>query len=124
MWFESRFPHHLYSTNTYSYIDIKFKFKYDDALDIVGVHGVGGFVGIVLVAIFASAEFGGSEAGLNISKQLGIQLYAGLFAILYTIIVTVIIVKLVDLIVGLRVTDEQEIQGVDVMDHGEAGYDL
>jgi len=43
------------------------------------VHGVGGFVGIVLVAIFASAEFGGSEAGLNISKQLWIQLYAGFF---------------------------------------------
>lgn len=103
---------------------IKFKFKYDDALDVVGVHGVGGFVGIVLVAIFASAEFGGSVAGLNISKQLGIQLYAGLFAILYTIIVTVIIVKLVDLIVGLRVTDEQELQGVDVTDHGETGYDL
>jgi len=77
--FESRFPFHLYSTNTYSYIDIKFKFKYDDALDVVGVHGVGGFVGIVLVAIFASAEFGGSVAGLNISKQLGIQLFAGFF---------------------------------------------
>ena len=88
------------------------------------MHGVCGFVGIVLVAICASAEFGGSEAGLNISKQLGIQLYAALFAILYTIIVTAIIVKLVDLIVGLRVTDEQEIQGVDVTDHGEAGYDL
>ena len=79
MGFESRFPLYLYSTNTYSYIDIKFKFKYDDALDVAGVHGVGGLVGIVLVVIFASAEFGGSEAGINISKQLGIQLYAGFF---------------------------------------------
>ena len=79
MGFESRFPLYLYSTNTYSYIDIKFKFKYDDALDVAGVHGVGGFVGIVLVVIFTSAEFGGSEAGINISKQLGIQLYAGFF---------------------------------------------
>jgi len=79
LWFESRFPLYLYSINTYSYINIKFKFKYDDALDVAGVHGVGGFAGIVLVAIFASVEFGGSEAGLNISKQLGIQLYTGFF---------------------------------------------
>ena len=96
----------------------------DDALDVVGVHGVGGFIGIVLVAIFASAEFGGSEVGLNITNQLGVQLYAAFFTIIYTAIVTIIIVKLVDLIVGLRVTEEQELQGVDVTDHGEAGYDL
>ena len=103
---------------------IKFKFKYDDALDVVGVHGVGGFIGIVLVAIFASAEFGGSEEGLNISNQLGVQLYAAFFTIVYTAVITIVIVKVVQYTVGLRVTEEQELQGVDVTDHGEAGYDL
>ena len=103
---------------------IKFKFKYDDALDVVGVHGVGGFVGIILVSIFASSVYGGSEVGLNISKQFGIQLYAAIFAIIYTVIVSFIILKIVDLVVGLRVNEEEEVQGLDLTDHGEAGYDL
>ena len=103
---------------------IKFKFKYDDALDVVGVHGVGGFVGIILVSVFASAEFGGSEVGLNITKQLGVQFYAAVFAIVYTAIISFIILKLVDGIVGLRINDEEELQGLDLTDHGEAGYDL
>ena len=103
---------------------IKFKFRYDDALDVVGVHGVGGFVGVILVSVFASAEFGGSEESLNITKQLGVQFYAAVFAIIYTAIVSFVILKLVDAIVGLRINDEEELQGLDLTDHGEAGYDL
>lgn len=103
---------------------IKFKFKYDDALDVVGVHGVGGLVGIILVSIFASSAFGGSEVGLDIRKQFGIQLYAAVFAIVYTAIVSFIVLKLVDLLVGLRIDEDNEVQGLDLTDHGEAGYDL
>ena len=103
---------------------IKYKFKYDDALDVVGVHGVGGLVGIILVSIFASSSFGGSEVGLNISKQFGIQVYAAVFAIIYTAIVSFIVLKLVDLLVGLRIDEDGEVQGLDLSDHGEVGYDL
>jgi len=103
---------------------IKFKFKYDDALDVVGVHGVGGFVGIILVSVFAAAEFGGAEVDFNITKQLGVQFYAAVFAIVYTAVISFIILKFVDLLVGLRVNEEEEIQGLDYTDHGESGYDI
>lgn len=103
---------------------IKFYFKYDDALDVVGVHGVGGFVGIVLVSIFASASLGGSEVGLNISKQLGVQIYAAFATIIFTAIVSFIILKVVDMLVGLRIEEEEEVQGLDIIDHGEVGYDI
>ncbi len=101
---------------------IKFRFKYDDALDVVGVHGVGGFVGIVLAGIFASASFGGSIVDLDIGAQLGIQIYGGIFAIVYTAIVSYIVLKVVDMLVGLRVDEDGERQGLDITDHGEEGY--
>ena len=104
---------------------IKFKFKYDDALDVVGVHGVGGLVGIILVAVFASAQFGGAEGeGYIISKQLGVQFYAAVFSIIYITVISFIILKVVDSIVGLRINDEEELQGLDLTDHGESGYDF
>lgn len=101
---------------------IKFKFKYDDALDVVGVHGVGGLVGIVLVSVFASTSFGGSIENLDIGKQLGVQVYGVVFAIVYTAVVSFVILKAVDMLFGLRVTDEEESQGLDITDHGEEGY--
>jgi Amt family ammonium transporter len=101
---------------------IKFRFKYDDALDVVGVHGVGGLVGIILVAIFASTSYGGSIADLDIGAQLGIQVYGGIFAVVYTAIVSYIVLKIVDMLVGLRVDEDGERQGLDITDHGEEGY--
>ncbi len=101
---------------------IKFRFSYDDALDVVGVHGVGGLVGIILVGIFASTSYGGSIADLDIGAQLGVQVYGGVFTIVYTAIVSFIVLKIVDLVVGLRVDDDEESQGLDITDHGEVGY--
>ncbi len=101
---------------------IKFRFKYDDALDVVGVHGVGGLVGIILVAIFASTSYGGSIADLDIGAQLGIQVYGGIFAVVYTAVVSYIVLKVVDMLVGLRVDEDGESQGLDITDHGEEGY--
>ena len=101
---------------------IKFYFRYDDALDVVGVHGVGGFVGIVLAGIFASTAYGGSIVDLDIGAQLGIQLYGGVFAIVYTAVVSYIVLKVVDMLVGLRVNEDEESQGLDITDHGEEGY--
>lgn len=101
---------------------IKFRFSYDDALDVVGVHGVGGLVGIILVAVFASTSYGGSIADLDIGAQLGVQVYGGIFAIVYTAIVSYIVLKVVDMLVGLRVDEDEERQGLDITDHGEEGY--
>ena len=101
---------------------LKYRFRYDDALDVVGVHGVGGFVGIVMLAVFSSTAFGGSMVDLNIPRQLGVQLLGGLFTVVYTVIVTVVILKVVDLVVGLRVGEHEEVEGLDLAEHGEVGY--
>jgi len=103
---------------------LKYHFKYDDALDVVGVHGVGGFVGIILVSFFASVALGGTVEDLNMGNQLKVQFFAAVVTIVYAGILSFLILKFLDMIVGLRVTEEEEMQGLDVSDHGESGYDL
>ncbi len=97
---------------------------YDDALDVVGVHGFGGLVGILLVSFFASTTLGGTVEGLNMGKQFGIQAFAAVAAAVYTLIVSFIILKVIDLVSGLRVDEDTETDGLDVSEHGEVGYDL
>ena len=97
---------------------------YDDALDVVGVHGFGGLVGVLLVSFFASTTLGGTVEGLNMGKQFGIQAFAAVGAAVYTLIVSFIILKVIDLVSGLRVDEETEASGLDVNEHGEVGYDL
>ncbi len=97
---------------------------YDDALDVVGVHGFGGLVGVLLVSFFASTSLGGTVEGLNMGKQFGIQAFAAVGAAVYTLIVSFIILKVIDKVSGLRVDEETETDGLDVSEHGEAGYDL
>ena len=97
---------------------------YDDALDVVGVHGFGGLVGILLVSFFASTTLGGTVEGLNMGKQFGIQAFAAVGAAVYTLIVSFIILKVIDLVSGLRVDEDTETDGLDVSEHGEVGYDL
>lgn len=103
---------------------VKKKFGYDDALDVVGVHGVGGFVGIVLVSFFGSASLGGLVEDMDIGKQLGVQLMASVTIGVYTLIASVIILKVVDVVVGLRVAEDVETMGLDLSEHEEVGYDL
>ncbi len=103
---------------------LKYQFKYDDALDVVGVHGVGGLVGILLVSFFASTALGGTVVDLDIPNQLRVQAFGAFFAIVYTFILSFIILKFLDVFIGLRVTDEEEVQGLDYAEHGESGYDL
>lgn len=103
---------------------LKYRFKYDDALDVVGVHGVGGFVGIILVSFFASVTLGGTVEDLNMSNQLKVQAFAAFFTIVYTGVISFVLLKLIDAVVGLRVSEEEEVQGLDLSGHGEAGYDL
>ena len=102
---------------------IKQKFGYDDSLDVFGVHGVGGAVGTILVAVFAAASFGGNaDADYSIGSQLTTQLLAALYTAVYTAIVSFIILKLIDATIGLRVNERGESEGLDIADHGETGY--
>ena len=101
---------------------MKSKFGYDDSLDVFGVQGVGGFIGTILVAIFAHEMFGGKEGQLAIGKQLATQGFAALFTAVYTLIVSLILLKLVDATLGLRVSESDEREGLDVASHGETAY--
>ncbi|NNL66736.1 MAG: ammonium transporter, partial [Myxococcales bacterium] len=97
---------------------------YDDSLDVFGVHGVGGFVGTLLAGVFAAEMFGGKEGDLAIGSQVATQLLASVITIVYTGIVSFAILKAIDATIGLRVTQEHEVMGLDTTLHAEAGYDL
>jgi Amt family ammonium transporter len=101
---------------------IKNRLQYDDSLDVFGVHGVGGLIGTILVAVFAASALGGNQGDLNILKQLGIQSTAAIITILYTLIVSFIILKIIKSAIGLRVEDQEELIGLDLESHGESGY--
>ncbi len=101
---------------------LKQKFKYDDSLDVFGVHGVGGFVGTILVAVFGSTTFAGGFGEFSIGSQLVTQLLAAVYTIALSGIASFVILKLIDLTIGLRVTHEDENQGLDLAEHGEAAY--
>jgi len=109
---------------------LKRVFKIDDSLDVFPVHGMGGILGTLSVGIFASSELGifsgkGFAEGVNgIAQQLGIQFVGVISTLVYTAIITFIILKVVDIIIGLRVTKEEEIEGLDIVLHEERGYIL
>ncbi|MEO7494886.1 MAG: ammonium transporter [Massilia sp.] len=105
----------------------------DDSLDVFGVHGVGGILGALLTGVFASPSLGGvgifdyttnkmSADAYSISSQLMIQGTAVLTTIVWSAVVSVIAYKLVDLVVGLRVPEEEEREGLDITSHGESAY--
>jgi ammonium transporter, Amt family len=97
---------------------------YDDSLDVFGVHGVGGFLGTVLVAFFASDVFGGNQVELAMGRQLGLQLTAAVFTVVYTAALTWGILRGVMALTGLRVDEADETRGLDISIHGEEGYNL
>jgi len=98
---------------------------YDDSLDAFGVHAVGGIVGAMLTGVFVSSSFGGAGfgEGVTMAHQLAVQGEAVLYTIVYDAVVTFVILKVVDLIIGLRVTEEQEREGLDITQHGEQVYE-
>ena len=99
---------------------------YDDSLDAFGVHAVGGIVGALLTGVFVAASLGGAGLGegMTIGGQLWIQIVAVLATIVYDAIVSLIILKIVDAVIGLRVTEEQETEGLDIALHEERAYDI
>ncbi|OHC30853.1 MAG: ammonia channel protein [Pseudomonadales bacterium RIFCSPLOWO2_12_59_9] len=103
---------------------LKRKLGYDDSLDAFGVHGIGGIVGALLTGVFAAPALGGFGTVEDIPAQLFIQFKGVAFTIGYTAIVTYVILKVIDLVMGLRVTDEEETVGLDLALHNERGYNL
>ncbi len=97
---------------------------YDDALDVVGVHGFGGIVGTILVAFFASSALQGNMEDINMGSQLGKQLLGMAIVGVWCAIVSFIILKVIDITIGLRIDDEGEEMGLDLADHGEYGYNM
>ena len=109
-------------------VSLKFKFGYDDSLDVVGVHLVGGLVGSLLIGFFAKpGALGEFEAGIFEGGGAGLLLEQALangVTIVFSFIVTFAIVKVLDLAIGVRVDDEDEESGLDVSQHGETAYNL
>ena len=104
----------------------------DDSLDVFGVHGVGGIVGALLTGVFNTQALGGpglvtdwvtATVGSNgIAAQVWIQLKAVLVTIVWSGVVAFVAFKIVDLTIGLRVTEEEEREGLDISSHGETAY--
>jgi len=100
----------------WSATSLKRMLKYDDSLDAFGVHGIGGMVGAILTGYFAVESIGGTAGSM---AQVVTQIEGVLITIAYTAIGTYIILKVLDLVMGLRVTEEQEREGLDIALHGE-----
>ncbi len=109
---------------------IKRGLKIDDSLDVFPVHGVGGILGTLMAGIFSSTSlgvfsgYGFHEVNANMSAQLFAQFTGVIATIVFTAVVTWIILKVVGALLGLRVSEEQEITGLDIVLHEERGYDL
>jgi Amt family ammonium transporter len=104
---------------------LKRKLGYDDSLDAFGVHGVGGIVGALLTGVFAAPVLGGAgfSDGINsIGVQLGRQLVGVAVTFVYSGVVSFVVLKLIDATLGLRVTAEEESDGLDLSLHDERGY--
>jgi Amt family ammonium transporter len=99
---------------------------YDDSLDAFGVHAIGGIIGALLTGVFADASLGGVglAEGITIGKQLGTQLVGVVATLVYTAVVSFILLKIIDAVIGLRVSEEQETEGLDLALHDERGYIL
>ncbi|MDZ5604843.1 ammonium transporter [Pseudomonas sp. RP23018S] len=103
---------------------LKRKLGYDDSLDAFGVHGIGGIVGAILTGVFAAPALGGFGAVTDIAAQVWVQTKGVLFTVIYTAIVTYVILKVLDVLMGLRVNEEEEAVGLDLAQHNERGYNL
>jgi len=109
----------------YTALNAKVKFRYDDSLDAFGVHGVGGMLGTIMAGLFASTAINsGGANGLLFGnpRQLAVQAAAALLVAAYSFGVSMVLFKVIDRVVGLRVTSDEETEGLDITQHGEAGY--
>lgn len=105
---------------------VKGTLKIDDSLDVFAVHGVGGMLGSLLLAVFASESFGGVgyAEGAGMATQLWVQLKGVAIVAVYSAVVTLIIGYMVSMVLPMRVSDDQERDGLDISSHGERAWDL
>jgi Amt family ammonium transporter len=106
---------------------VKTRLKYDDSLDVFGVHGVGGILGMLMVGVFATASLSASGDTAGVSgliegnaRQLWVQAVGVVVTVVWSAIGTWVVLKIVDALSGLRVDAEKELEGVDIALHGEA----
>ena len=108
-------------------VKVKPALGFDDALDAFSVHGIGGIIGALLTGVFCATSLGGAGFGDgndSISEQVMTQAYGIGVVLVYTAVVTFIILKVIDLLIGLRVTEEEETEGLDISQHDERAYIL
>ena len=105
-------------------VKAKRAFGYDDSLDAFGVHGVGGVIGAILTGVFADAGLGGVGLDVSIASQVSTQLVGIAATIIYCGVVSFIILKVLDNVIGLRVSEQDEQVGLDLVLHDEQGYNL
>ena len=106
-------------------VKLKRMLGYDDSPDVFGVHAIGGIIGALLTGMFCAETLGGAGFGVEsggIAAQVGVQFTGVIATVIYTGIASFIILKVVDLPVGLRVTSDEEQEGLDVVLHDERGY--
>ena len=105
---------------------IKRVLRIDDSLDVFPVHGVGGILGTILAGVFVAEKFGGAglAEGMTISSQVGVQIQGVLAVLVWTVVATFIILKVIKVIIGIRVDEQEETQGLDVTQHEETGYNM
>ncbi len=99
-------------------------FGYDDSLDVFGVHGVGGILGAILTGVFMSKDLGGVgyAEGVAMGGQVWTQIIAVLVTVVWSGVVSFILFKIIDMVIGLRVTEDKEREGLDLTEHGETAY--
>jgi Amt family ammonium transporter len=108
-------------------VGLKYKLGYDDSLDVVGVHLVGGIIGTVLIGVFSTSEGAGGIDGLLYGGgvgSLGDQALGALVAITFSGVLTLIIGLAIKYTIGLRLLEEDEVEGIDFVAHGESAYDI
>jgi Amt family ammonium transporter len=109
-------------------VRVKFRLRYDDSLDVLGVHGVGGLVGMVLLGVFATRSINSAGANGLVSgggfHLLGVEVLAAVVTVAFSFTVTWLIAKAIDVTIGLRVSPEDEATGLDLTQHAESAYSM
>ncbi|PVC81394.1 ammonium transporter [Streptomyces sp. CS131] len=108
-------------------VGLKYKFGYDDSLDVVGVHLVGGIIGSVLVGFFATGGVQSDAAGLFYGggvEQLGKQVVGVVAVLAYSLVVSAVIALAIHRTIGMRVSEDDEVSGIDQVEHAETAYDF
>jgi len=102
---------------------LKRMLRVDDTADVFGVHAIGGIVGAVLTGVFSAESLGGTGIEGTIGAQVWAQTFSVLFTIVWCAVVTSIAILVAKAVFGLRVTEEEERQGLDIVSHGESAYE-